>query len=121
MKMQLASSLLFLFLVNVKSQTVELPQGALRGLTESDPRTGSPIFSFKGIPYGKPPIEGRRFKRSQRADGWQVLGVRNGLNGGSELENCVQLLYIRTCCPSYWKSISIYVATSKRCTDWDTL
>ena len=45
-------------------------EGQVRGSTMKSTR-GDTIFSFRSVPYAKPPVEERRFKRSEPAESWE--------------------------------------------------
>ena len=49
--------------------------GLIRG-SEMKSKQGKKIFAFRGIPYAKPPVGDRRFRRSEPAEPW--CGVRDG-------------------------------------------
>ena len=49
---------------------VDAPCGKLAGV-RSLSRDGRDIFSYKGIPYARPPTGDLRFKRPQKAEGWK--------------------------------------------------
>lgn len=46
------------------TRTVETNYGGVRGLYQTSPLTEGSFYSFRGIPYAKPPIDERRFKVS---------------------------------------------------------
>ena len=55
---------------NVQDDTVDLPQGTLRGSSRFiDNRT---IYYFLGVPYAEPPLNDRRFRPSSTHTGWTV-------------------------------------------------
>lgn len=41
---------------------VSVSDGKVRGIKEKSPYSGAEYYSFYGIPYGRPPTEGLRFK-----------------------------------------------------------
>lgn len=57
---------LLLFAVNADSfdkyKVVETANGKIRGTLNTTMLNGIPFYSFKGIPYAKPPIGRLRFK-----------------------------------------------------------
>ena len=54
---------------------IETRNGSIRG-SEMKSIQGKKIYAFRGIPYAKPPIGDRRFRRSEPCDSW--VGVRDG-------------------------------------------
>nr|QIK02108.1 carboxylesterase 7 [Holotrichia parallela] len=68
------------------TQEVEIPQGKLRGDTRTN-RDGGVFYSFKNIPYAKPPVGKLRFKAPEKAESW--YGVRDATE---ELPQCLQIL-----------------------------
>ena len=50
--------------------SVKTKSGAIRGTTLKN-KMGETIFSFRGIPYGKPPVGLLRFKRSSPVEPWE--------------------------------------------------
>nr|CAD7574329.1 unnamed protein product [Timema californicum] len=60
--------------------TVTVKQGSLRGRKVIS-QPGSTYYSFQGIPYARPPVGYRRFKRPEPPDSWS--GIRNALVEGS--------------------------------------
>ncbi|KAK7873003.1 hypothetical protein R5R35_000303 [Gryllus longicercus] len=65
--------------------TVRVEQGSLRGRTIIS-KTGLAYFSFKGVPYAKPPLGPLRFKDAVPPESWE--GHRDALVEGSI---CTQL------------------------------
>jgi len=63
---------------------VATPEGRLRGVRDSS-AAGVAFYSFKGIPYAKPPLGPLRFQPSQRHPGWE--GVVDASAHGS---HCLQ-------------------------------
>ncbi|KAJ9588465.1 hypothetical protein L9F63_018198, partial [Diploptera punctata] len=59
--------------------TINIAQGALRGKEETT-KAGFKYYSFKGIPYAKPPIGSLRFKAPQPLESWS--GVRDAFEEG---------------------------------------
>ncbi|KAJ8944695.1 hypothetical protein NQ314_009402 [Rhamnusium bicolor] len=59
---------------------VRVEQGKIKGKIETDIRGGT-FYSFKGIPYGKPPIGELRFKAPEPAENW--TGIRDCTKDGS--------------------------------------
>ncbi|KAA0200396.1 Esterase B1, partial [Hyalella azteca] len=53
---------------------VTVAQGQIRGYKESA-SNGKEFYSFRGIPYAKPPVEDLRFEPPQDAEGWQGVLV----------------------------------------------
>ncbi|XP_026744596.1 esterase B1-like [Trichoplusia ni] len=60
---------------------VEVKQGQLAGLLEKDITGDYDFYSFRGIPYAKPPVGKLRFKAPQEADSWS--GVRDASQHGN--------------------------------------
>jgi len=58
-----------------KRLAVRTENGTIKG-TRMVSNGGEEIFSFRGIPYGKPPVGALRFRRSEPAPPWE--GVLNG-------------------------------------------
>ena len=50
--------------------TVQTPLGTVRGVQFTDPASKEPIYQFRGIRYGKPPIGENRFKKPEPAGAW---------------------------------------------------
>lgn len=48
--------------------TVDIPLGTLKGLKTTTVLNGKPYYSFKGIPYAKPPIGFHKFEVSRLLD-----------------------------------------------------
>ena len=63
---------------------METNTGAVLGSTMKS-RTGKTIFSFRGVPYAKPPVGSLRFRRSEPVPAWS--GV---LDGTRESKKCLQ-------------------------------
>ncbi|PSN44746.1 hypothetical protein C0J52_10743, partial [Blattella germanica] len=59
--------------------TVNITQGALRG-KQKVTKSGFKFFSFRGIPYAKPPVGTLRFKAPQPPESWS--GVRDAFKEG---------------------------------------
>ncbi|CAH0586799.1 unnamed protein product [Chrysodeixis includens] len=59
---------------------VEVQQGWLRG-KHVQAVTGEYFYSFKGIPYAKPPLGSLRFKAPEEPESWE--GVRNATENGA--------------------------------------
>ncbi|KAG8298340.1 hypothetical protein J6590_016228 [Homalodisca vitripennis] len=55
--------------------------GRLKGLVQQSVLTGKPYYSFRGIPYGKPPLGELRFKAPQPFGSWE--GTRDALKDGN--------------------------------------
>lgn len=48
--------------VDEQYKIIETLNGQIRGIRESTLLNGIPFYSFKGIPYAKPPVNDLRFK-----------------------------------------------------------
>ncbi|XP_067001134.2 juvenile hormone esterase isoform X2 [Anabrus simplex] len=64
--------------------TVHISEGTVRG-AKARSKSGGTYYSFKGIPYAKPPLGPLRFKMAEPPEPW--LGVRDALQEGS---SCTQ-------------------------------
>ncbi|XP_043467740.1 esterase FE4-like [Leptopilina heterotoma] len=74
--------LILLWVFSVSAEPiVQISQGRLEGVVQTA-RYGRRYSAFLGIPYAKPPIEDRRFKNPEPADGWS--GTRSAHSLGSE-------------------------------------
>lgn len=51
---------------NEEFKTVQTEYGTIRGKLMSTMYDAKPYFSFRGIPYAKPPLNGLRFKVNNR-------------------------------------------------------
>ncbi|XP_069669062.1 juvenile hormone esterase-like [Periplaneta americana] len=60
--------------------TVTIAQGELRGRQEVS-KCGQTYYSFRGVPYAKPPVGPLRFKAPQPCDAWE--GIRDALKEGA--------------------------------------
>ncbi|XP_031624710.1 esterase B1-like isoform X2 [Contarinia nasturtii] len=54
-----------------KYKTVETFDGEVRGIRKTTFLNGIPFYSFKGIPYAKPPIGDLRFKAPEPIESWK--------------------------------------------------
>lgn len=53
---------LFLAIINGDEVIVEIPQGKLKGYTDTTIRYKKPFVAFKGVPYAKPRIGENKFE-----------------------------------------------------------
>jgi len=60
--------------------TVDVTEGSLRG-KQTTAKSGFKYYSFKGIPYAKPPVGLLRFKAPQAPESW--TGVRDAFEEGN--------------------------------------
>ncbi|XP_026744533.1 esterase B1-like [Trichoplusia ni] len=79
---------------------VEIAQGKLSGSQETAIVSGTPFYSFKGIPYAKPPVGELRFKAPVEADSWE--GVRDATVHGNV-------------CPQFNPITAVYTPGSEDC------
>ncbi|XP_063218438.1 uncharacterized protein LOC134528616 [Bacillus rossius redtenbacheri] len=87
--------------------TVDISQGRLRGKRVTSDATGSTFYSFRGIPYAKPPLGPLRFKPPRHALAW--TGTRDALEEGpsclqndmrsGELKGSEDCLYLNVATP----------------------
>ncbi|NP_001136104.1 carboxylesterase clade B, member 6 precursor [Nasonia vitripennis] len=70
--------------------TVDIPLGTLKGLKTTTVLSGMPYYSFKGIPYAKPPIGFHKFEPAVQPDPW--IGV---LDATKHRQTCVFFCMIR--------------------------
>nr|CAD7403988.1 unnamed protein product [Timema cristinae] len=59
---------------------VDISEGSLRGV-QATTQSGGKYYSFKGIPYAKPPLGELRFKPPQAVEPWD--GIRDAISAGS--------------------------------------
>nr|CAD7399178.1 unnamed protein product [Timema poppensis] len=59
---------------------VDIAEGSLRGV-QATTQSGGKYYSFKGIPYAKPPLGELRFKPPQEVEPWN--GTRDAISAGS--------------------------------------
>ncbi|KAG8331976.1 hypothetical protein J6590_029579 [Homalodisca vitripennis] len=65
-----------------KTVVIQTKLGQLRGLVCKSILTEKDFYSFRGIPYGKPPLGELRFKAAQPFGSWE--GVRDALDNGPD-------------------------------------
>ncbi|KAG8323929.1 Cocaine esterase [Homalodisca vitripennis] len=65
-----------------KTVVIQTKLGQLRGLVCKSILTEKDFYSFRGIPYGKPPLGELRFKAAQPFGSW--VGVRDALDNGPD-------------------------------------
>lgn len=49
---------------------IKTSSGPIRGLKRKYVGTGNDVYEFRGIPYAKPPIGARRFKKPEAVEKW---------------------------------------------------
>ena len=67
-----------------KSPIVTTSLGKVEGMLMTS-KEGKRIFSYRGIPYGRPPLGNLRFKRPEPANSWSGT-----LNCKREVKKCLQ-------------------------------
>ncbi|XP_054283824.1 esterase B1-like [Macrosteles quadrilineatus] len=66
----------------IETVLIETKLGTLKGRTQTSAFDGEKYYSFRGIPYGKPPVGELRFKAPLPYGGW--TGVRDALEDGHD-------------------------------------
>ena len=57
--------------LQVETRVVNTPLGPVKGLKLENQQTGKPLYEFRGIRYGKPPVGPLRFKQPVPVEKWE--------------------------------------------------
>lgn len=84
-KLLVTTTFLIQFIKCEKFKTIEIESGLIRGKVLQSFYSNNEYLAFRGIPYGKPPINELRFEKPQKPEPW--TGVLDTLEAGNM---CVQ-------------------------------